>query len=91
MQLGVSGFYRTEFYADAYNPALGVYHNQRVRKIGNYPFVDVFLNARWKRANLFIKLDHANQGLIDNQYFTTLHYPYNPRMVKFGVSWMFYD
>jgi len=91
MQLGVSGFYRTEFYADAYNPALGIYHNQRVRKIGNYPFIDVFLNAKWKRTNLFVKFDHVNQGLIDNQYFTALRYPYNPRMVKFGVSWMFYD
>lgn len=91
MQLGISGFYRTKFFADAYNPALGVFHNQRIRKIGNYPFMDVFVNANWKRTNLFVKLDHANQGLFDNQYFTTLHYPYNPRMVKFGVSWMFYD
>lgn len=91
MQFGFSGFYRTGFYADAYNPAIGIYHNQRTRKIGNYPFIDVFLNAKWKRTNLFIKLDHANQGMIDNQYFTALHYPYNPRMVKFGLSWMFYD
>jgi hypothetical protein len=91
MQLGVSGFYRTEFFADAYNPALGIYYNQRTRKLGNYPFIDVFLNAKWKRTNLFIKFDHANQGVINNQYFTTFHYPYNPRMVKFGLSWMFYD
>ncbi|HBI81455.1 MAG TPA: hypothetical protein DDY04_05840, partial [Bacteroidales bacterium] len=91
MQFGVSGSYRTNFFADAYNPALGIYYNQRNRKIGNYPFVDVFLNAKWKRTNLFVKLDHVNQGIPNNQYYTTFHYPHNPRRVMFGVSWMFYD
>ncbi len=91
VQLGISCFYRTSFYAEAYNPALGVYYNQREREIGNYPFVDAFINAKWKRTNLFLKFDHVNQGMPDNQYFTTLHYPYNPRMFKFGLSWMFYD
>jgi hypothetical protein len=91
VQLGVSGFYRTKFYAYAYNPALGVYYNQKEKEIGNYPFVEAFLNAKWKRTNLFVKVDHLNMGYLDNQYYTALHYPYNPRMLKFGLSWMFYD
>jgi len=91
VQLGISAFYRTPFYADVYNPATGIFHRQKDREIGNYPYADVFLNAKWKRTNLFFKFEHVNQGYPDNQYFISVHYPYNPRMFKFGLSWMFYD
>lgn len=90
-QFGVSGFYRTKFYADAYIPATGMYVNQREKLIGDYPFVDVFVNLKWKRAILFFKFDHINQGIPNNEYFTTLHYPANRRVFKFGLSWMFYN
>ena len=90
-QLGISAFYRTKFYADAYNPATGQYYQQRDKKIGNYPFVDIFANFRWKRTILFVKYEHANQGMPNNEFFTALHYPANQKVLKFGVSWMFYD
>ncbi|HOG73155.1 MAG TPA: hypothetical protein PK839_10245, partial [Tenuifilaceae bacterium] len=90
-QLGISVFYRTKFYADSYNPSTGQFINQREKKIGNYPFADVFANFKWKRANIFLKFEHVNQGLFSNEYFTALHYPANRRIFKFGVSWMFYD
>lgn len=90
-QVGLSAFYRTAFYADAYNPATGQFYLQREKKIGDYPFVDLFVNLRWKRTLLFFKMDHVNQGIPDNSYFTALHYPANQRVFKFGLSWMFYD
>ena len=90
-QFGVSGFFRTKFYADAYIPAIGQFVNQREKKIGDYPFADVFINLKWKRALLFFKYDHVNQGTPNNEYFTALHYPANRRVFKFGLSWIFYN
>ncbi len=90
-QFGVSGFYRTKFYADAFMPATAQFINQREKKIGDYPFADVFANFRWKRATLFFKYEHVNQGLIDSEYFTALHYAANRRVFKFGLSWIFYN
>lgn len=90
-QLGVSGFYRTKFYADGYMPATGQFTHQRAKKIGDYPFVDVFLNFRWKRANLFFKYEHMNEGTPNNEYFTAYHHPANRRVLKFGLSWIFYN
>jgi hypothetical protein len=90
-QFGFSVFYRTEFYADAYQPATGQFYNQRTKLIGNYPVADVFANFKWKRAILFFKIDHVNQGYPNNQYFATSFYPMNPLVFKFGVSWTFYD
>lgn len=90
-QFGISGFFRTKFYADAYITATGQFVNQREKKIGDYPFADVFVNLKWKRALLFFKYDHINQGTPNNEYFTALHYPANRRVFKFGLSWMFYN
>jgi hypothetical protein len=44
-----------------------------------------------KRARMFIKMDHINQGMLNNNYFHTINYPVNPRGLRFGVSWNFYD
>jgi len=90
-QLGFDAYFYTKYYVPAYNPAVGLFHNQAEKKVGSYPMVDVFVNFKWKRATIFVKLTHADQGLFSNEYFSTLHYPFNKRMVRFGVTWHFYN
>lgn len=92
MQVGVDGRYNTKYYAPSYNPALATYYNQRDYELGNYPYLDVFVTAKWKRMRIFLKYQHANFDLFGNgQYFTVAGYPQNPGMFKFGISWGFYD
>jgi len=90
-QLGFDLRYNSLWFAPAYMPATGQFHVQNERQVGDYPFVDVFLNMQLKRARIFVKLDHVTQGLTSNQYFHTAFYPANPRGLRFGVSWNFYD
>lgn len=90
-QFGYDLRYNTEYYAPGYKPDLGVFHNQRLKKLGNYPYVDVFLNVKLKRMRFFLKLEHVNSNLLSRTYYTTLHYPMNSRMLMYGLSWNFYD
>jgi hypothetical protein len=90
-QLGFDLRYNSSWYAPAYMPATGQFYVQNQRKVGDYPFVDVFLNMQLKRARIFIKYDHVNMGTPSNQYFHTVSYPASPRALRFGVSWNFYD
>ncbi|MCK4663887.1 MAG: putative porin [Bacteroidales bacterium] len=90
-QIGFDVFYNTEYYAPAYMPATGQFYVQNEKLIGDYPFVDVFINLKIKRARLFFKMEHINEGILEKEYFTSLHYPVNERAFKFGVSWGFYD
>lgn len=90
-QLGLNVVFRTRFYADAFQPATAQFYKQRIEEVGDYPLVDVFANFKWKRALIFVKYEHLNQGYPDNQYFATYLYPMNPQVFKFGVSWTFYD
>jgi len=90
-QIGFDIYYNTKFYSSAYMPATGSFYEQNTKELGNYPYIDVFINARVKRTRFFFKYAHVNAGLFDKNYFTALHYPMNFRTFKFGVLWTFYD
>ena len=72
MQIGVNGFYNTAWYSPAWNPALGVFHNQTESKYENGPYFDVFINMQWKRACIFVKYENAGKLLI--------RFPFRPFM-----------
>ena len=90
-QIGFDVYYNTKFYAPAYMPSLAQFYLQEEKQIGGYPYIDLFLNFKVKRARIFFKIQHINSGLIKREYFTVLHYPMNERSIKFGLSWSFYD
>ena len=92
MQIGVDGRFNTSYYAPSYNPALSAFYNQRDYQVGDYPYLDAFIMAKWKRMRIFLKYQHVNMGLFGNgEYMTVAGYPQNPGMFKFGISWGFYD
>ncbi|MBR4849413.1 MAG: putative porin [Alistipes sp.] len=92
MQVGVDGRFNTRYYAQGYDPALSVFYNQNEVEIGNYPYLDVFISAKWKRMRILLKYQHLNHNLFgNNEYFAVARYPLNPGMFKFGISWAFYD
>ncbi len=92
MQIGLNGRFTTKWYAPAYNPVLGVFHNQNAEKYGNSPVVDAFVNVQWKRACIFVKLMNVNMGWPFEQadYFTAAGYIGTQRVFKIGISWPFY-
>ena len=94
VQLGADLRYFTSYYAPAYSPALQHYTLQSssdLVKIGGYPVVNVYANLHLKRTRLFVMMYHVNAGMGDRNYFFVPHYPLNGRLLKFGVSWNFYD
>jgi len=91
IQIGVEGSYWTSYLANAYNPALSDFHLQNNVRVGNYPFLDVFLNIRIKRFRAFVKVAHFNAGWLGYRYYHVPHYPANDLAWKFGVNWTFFD
>jgi hypothetical protein len=89
-RVGFDTYYNTRFYDYAYNPAVGMFHTQSEKKLGNYPWVDLFASFKWKRANIYVKYTNAGEGILgDRNYFSALHYPRNKRMLRYGVNWYF--
>ena len=91
-QIGLDGRFNTSYYAQGYNPALSVFYNQNEVQVGNYPYIDAFISAKWKRMRILLKYQHLNKGLFGNgEAFQIARYPLNPGMFKIGISWTFYD
>ena len=91
MQIGANVLYNTPWYSHAWNPALGVFHNQNKVRYENGPIIDLFVNAQWKRACIFIKIENAAMRWFDTaDYFTAHHYINTQRIIKFGLFWPFY-
>jgi len=91
IQPGIEVYYFTDYYANAYMPALRSFYIQNEKKIGNCFYADVFLNFKIKRVLFFVKYQHFNAGFSGYNYYTVPHYPMQDAAFKFGISWRFYD
>lgn len=90
LQPGVTIQYFTKYYADAYMPALHAFYWQDDVKIGNYPFLDVYIAMKIKRANLYIQYSNIYALAGNYEYFSTPHYPMRDNRFYFGINWRFY-
>lgn len=94
LELGADVRYFTKYYAPDYSPAIGQFYNQNPEdkiEIGSYPIINVYANLHLKRTRFFVMMYHINQGSGSSRYFLAPHYPVNPKMIKFGLSWNFFD
>mgnify|MGYP001044403404 CR=1 FL=1 len=91
IQVGVDFFYNTAYHADAYMPAWNAYYWQDEVETGNSLLMDLYVNFRIKRMNVFLKLQNVAQGLLPYNYFETPHYPLHDRCFRFGLAWRFFD
>jgi hypothetical protein len=91
IQVGVSMFYTSAYFANAYMPATAQFYLQDEKKYGNYPFIDFFFNAQVKNVRIFFKVDHLNSGMMGDTYIQTPGNPMNGRAFKIGFSWRFFD
>ncbi len=91
LQIGAEVFYHAEYNAVSYNPALGSFYNLYSTKLGNYAYINVFVDLKLKRARFFIKIEHLNYHWQQGNYCLVNQYPLPPRSLKFGIFWSFYD
>ena len=90
---GVDMRYFTKYYSPEYSPYMGQYavqENSAVKvKVGNYPVMNVYANFLLQHTRFFIMFSHVNAT--DGDYFFTPHYPLNGRILRFGLSWNFFN
>ena len=91
LQTGLTFKYFSKYYANEYNPLISSFHVQNDKKIGNFPMIDVFVNARIKRTRLFLKAEHINSTITGNNFYSTPSYPYRDFIIRFGLIWNFFN
>ena len=97
-QSGATFVFFTDYYADQYNPLLSEFVTQNNIKIGEYPRVDFFFNAKIKSSRIFIKLENVSAPIehlikVDTpyDYYAAPFTPYRDFSVRFGLIWNFFQ
>lgn len=91
-ELGADIRYFTKYYAPAYSPIIGNYALQDATyrtRIGNYPWVNAYVNFTLKGVRFYWAYTHLNRS--QGNSFLVPHYPTNPSVLRFGISWSFYN
>ena len=83
--------YFTKYYADAYMPALRTFYLQNEVEIGNFPFIDLAVTIKVKKANIFVS--YSNMFLLTGDYnsFIAPHYPMRDSRFFIGVNWRLFN
>ena len=91
LQTGFIFNYFTKYYINDYNPVTNEAFVQNQRKVGDFPMVDFFINARIRQTRIFFKLEHFNSKMTGNNFYTAPNYPYRDFMIRFGLVWNFFQ
>ena len=90
LQTGFTFQYFTSYYANDYNPLIGEFYIQDKKKIGDYPLMDFFINAKIQTFRVFLKAEHFNSGFSGYNYYSSPNQPYRDFTIRFGVIWDFF-
>ncbi len=91
LQTGVTVNYFTAYRMNAYQPVLGEFYVQNNTKIGGFPLVSIFFNAKVRQTRIYFKYENLT-GLFSSKkdYFSAPGYPYRDPVLRFGLVWNFF-
>ncbi len=91
IQSGLSLKMFSKFYANEYNPLLSTFHVQTDKKIGGYPIVDFFVNAKIRQTLIFLVAEHVNSSFSSGKYLSSPTNPYRDSSIRFGLKWNLFN
>ncbi len=93
LKVGIDTYYNTAYYVYGYQPVYNQFYLQGQTKMGNYIYVDPFVAFRVKTFRMFLKLENAAEGLLQPNVFYgyAVNYPMPDRVLRFGISWDFWN
>lgn len=90
LQTGLGFKYFSKFYMNGYDPLLSELYIQNDKKIGNFPVIDFFINAKIQQTRLFFKFEHLNSSFTGYNFYSAPNYPYRDFTFRFGLVWNFF-
>ncbi|MFN3316638.1 MAG: putative porin, partial [Raineya sp.] len=94
LRAGIDGYFRTQYFADAYMPVMKQFYLQDAVLMRTYPVFDIFASIRIRKTRAFVKMSHINEGLMPaphGGYEMTPFYAGLRRTFSLGLSWKLYD
>lgn len=90
LQTGITLNYFSDYYMDGYDPLLAEFYSQNQTKLGGFPRLDFFVNAKIRQTRIFLKAEHFNSSFTGYDYFSAPNNPYRDFTIRFGLVWNFF-
>ncbi|MFD2915499.1 putative porin [Psychroserpens luteus] len=90
LQTGITFNYFSDYYMDGYDPLLAEFYNQNQEKLGGFPRLDFFINAKIRQTRIFLKAEHFNSSFTGYDYFSAPNNPYRDFSIRLGLVWNFF-
>lgn len=91
LEMGASVRYFTKYNMNAYDPVLAEFYVQQDQKLGGFPLVDIFFNARVQQTRIYFVYENFTALFGGkNNYFAAPGYPYRDAVFRFGLVWNFF-
>lgn len=90
LQTGITFSYFTKYYMNAYDPLLAEFYVQNQNKLGGFPRLDFFINAKIRQTRIYLKAEHLNSSFTGYNFYSSVNYPYRDFSVRFGMVWNFF-
>ncbi|APY08926.1 hypothetical protein BWZ20_11710 [Winogradskyella sp. J14-2] len=90
LQTGITFNYFTEYKMNGYDPVLAEFYTQNTTKIGGFPRLDFFINAKVRQTRIFFKAEHFNSSFTGYDYFSAPNHPFRDFTIRFGLVWDFF-
>jgi hypothetical protein len=90
LETGITFNYFTKYNMNGYDPLLAEFYTQNQTKLGGFPRMDFFVNAKIRQTRIYIKAEHFNSHFTGYDYFSAPNNPYRDFTVRFGIVWNFF-
>ena len=90
IQTGIVFNYFSEYNMNGYDPLLAEFYTQNETKLGGFPRLDFFVNAKVRQTRIFFKAEHFNSSFTGYDFFSAPNHPYRDFSVRFGLVWDFF-
>ena len=88
---GFNFAYSSTYFSDAFMPATALFYYQNETKTCGYLRADIFIRAKIKAAQIFLKMENVGDNIGKKAYFLVPHYAQPGMVFRFGVTWRFFD
>lgn len=90
-RIGVDFIGCSKFTPMAYAPQLGAFYIQNNKSNDGILQMNAYVSVKIKRVRFFAMLEHSNSGLFGPPHLVIPYYPLPGRLLKLGLSWVFFD
>lgn len=89
IQTGFNAYYFSQFNSRTFFPVLNefILSENESQQIGNYPYLDAFINMKVKRMRIYFRAEHFNSLFFSNNYLSDPTTPYRDFKFQIGIKW----